>query len=360
MHLLSLSQLHIATIATYLFFDFTGDSIYVEAQSPRSLSSLSSSTFFRVDNGIKRSASATAISSMIPRGGASPMGLTKNGKSRKVVEKTGKSGKNTVMDISENKSVSWPRGGESDGLVPREKLGWAISLVLSVIYLGLLLNGNRNCDYAADGFCVTNYSKESGICPKGDNSHYWSWQADIAFTVAAIVLGKVKKAPSNTILLNTVAIISHGVLHNVINNRECKPPEFTTIASVPYFVFTSFIAYLILRLGEVFKSSAMMILASSLVGGVTLYLTLKEGFSNSPIFMSTQLLLSVVGFFGKPGLLSQLMGDFFVLPCIVAILEFLFCCGLGADNQGFFNKFGGHVWYDVALHTAVLTDYFAG
>lgn len=348
MRLLPLSQLYVATIATLFLAGLKGDILCAEAKSHHSLPPSTSSAFFRVDNGMKRSAYATTITSMVPRGGASSMGLAKDVKS---------SAKNSIMDISEEKSVHCPRGGENKGLIPRAKRGWAISLVLSFIYLALLLKGNRDCNFAADGFCVTNYSKETGFCPTGDNSHYWSWLADVAFTVVALVLGKAVKAEDKTIYGNIAAILSHGVLHNYLNTNKCASTEGTPIAYVLYFGFTTFIAWLTLQTGNLAIGSAIQMIFSLLVAGVTVYLS-SEMKSVSPIFMATQILVSVVGFFGNTPGLTQTMGDFFMAPCAVSIMEFLFCCGLGSTKQGFFNKLGGHVWYDVALHTAILTNYF--
>jgi hypothetical protein len=50
---------------------------------------------------------------------------------------------------------------------------------------------------------------------------------------------------------------------------------------------------------------------------------------------------------------NEKQGWFFIAPCVISLCELLFCCD-GSGDQGLFNKVGGHVWYDITLHTALI------
>jgi hypothetical protein len=250
-------------------------------------------------------------------------------------------------------------------LIPREKRGWAIALGFSVIYLLLLLSKSTfgSCDYSVDGFCVTNFDPtlgKSGEC-LAQNSHLWAWKEDVIFTVLAFVIGFMTKTDIQSILGVAAAIFGHGFLHYTISNNACKPtgPDGGSLAeNVAYSVFTAGISYLTINMADV--GAAATVLVTLFVTGVTVYLSQPaQGLGVSPIFMTTQLLASFVGVTAKPGNTqsSALTGDLFVLPCLVSILELIFCCS-GSDSPGLFNKIGGHAWYDFFLHIAFLSTFF--
>jgi len=246
----------------------------------------------------------------------------------------------------------------------RKKLGWAIALALSVMYLVILFLGDKPpCDYSSRGFCVTNYDKEKGVCPRGDNSHYWCWLEAVVYTILAVVVGIATKADQSTILSFTAIILSHGLLHKVLDSLECKAIHIDgnryliIIAITIYFSFIVLISWVATGLAGL--SNQLKIIISVFVAAVTLFLSQPEqnnGFSS--IFMTTQLLVSGLGFFCDSAFYSKLLGDLFILPCAVSILELIFCCKDSAKDVGFFNKIGGHAWYDFFLNAAILSVYF--
>jgi len=357
MRWLSLSTGAITAVASLLLASLSEDLSCVAAHS-RPLSPF-------VRNDVRRSASATAITSMVPRGGASRVprqGSVVLPSSRSSSTKTGLS--DDVL--SSQKSSGWLTGGANiKDLIPREKRGWAIALVFSVIYLMLLLSKSKfgSCDYSPDGFCVTNFDPTIGKAGEclAQNSHLWAWKEDVIFTVLAFVIGFMTKTDIKSILGVAAAIFGHGFLHNSLSNNACKPAGAeggSLAANVAYAVFTAGISYLTIILAGL--GTAATVLVTLFVTFVTVYLSQPaQGLGVSPIFMTTQLLASFVGVTAKPGNteFSALTGDLFVLPCLVSILELIFCCS-GSDSPGLFNKIGGHAWYDFFLHIAFLSTLF--
>lgn len=337
---------------------FTGDDFGVAAHSH------DLSPFVR--NEVRRSASSTTITSMVPRGGAA-LAQKQDSVVSVVLPSFKSSSTRTGLSVdlpSSQKSSRWLRGGAKD-LIPREKRGWAVALGLSVIYLLLLLTKKTNsCNYSSDGFCVTNFDKATGECP-GPNSHRWAWNIDVVFTILAVVIGLMKKAAPLEVVAIGAVIGVHGVLHWVFDHYQCAFPVGNgggltlglTLGYLAYAGFTALLSYVCFNFADV-GSVALNVIGTLIVTFATVYLT-HVGYSTSPIFMTTQLLVSLVGFNVKPGnnnTFSARMGTLFALPCAVSIFELLFCCN-GAD-PGFFNKIGGHVWYDFFLHIAILSTFF--
>ncbi len=309
----------------------------------------------------QRSASAVTVTSMIPRGGASM--IPKN-QDHKVLSPYLSSPKTTNKSKAD---VSARGGGKLIPAITRKNIGWAISLVLSFTYLFLLLsNGSSSssCSYSQDGFCVTNLSTNSAgmkVCPADSNSHLWAWQVDAVFTVLVVALGLMTKADQSTIGGLIAAVLVHGLLHNFFAKNNCALPPTSgsalLFANVAYGGFTYLISYLAIK--TVNAPLSLNLIASALGALVTVWLSQPDKpYGISPIFMFTQILCSVVFFFNTKKN-TQLMGDLFVLPCLTSILELTFCCGDG-KGAGFFNKIGGHVWYDLFLHISLLATYFPG
>jgi len=252
-------------------------------------------------------------------------------------------------------------------LIPSDpRGGWAIALIFSVIYLVLLLSknpkaasGSSTCHYCSDGFCVTNFSPEDGSCPQ-PNSHRWAWQEDAIFTVLAVVLGNMTRASSPAIMGNVAVILVHGLLHLYFDYNKCDITEGPTGLSanvVAYAVFIALLSYVAINRAYP-NHTALSVIGSIAVTAVTVLLSQPDwGYGVSPIFMTTQLLVSFLGVSSTNGLGNTKMGYLFTLPCIVSIIELVFCCD-GNGDPGFFNKIGGHAWYDFVLHIAVLSSYF--
>lgn len=355
MHWLSLSTSFTTLLAVFLA-GFTED-VCVSAHS-RPLSP------FLKKNVVNGSASATTIASMIPRGGASRLSTSSLQRTGAVLSEDVEEGKKKKNMIAK-KPTGWLRGGEKGGLIPEGKTGWVASLVFSFIYLGLLLNESFKppCDYKSDGFCVTHFNPDTGMCKLHSNSHFWAFAIDMVFTGLAFVLGNATGAEKSEIISIAAVIVVHGFLHGFFDYKQCLIPsspdqELTPIlifANAAYFGFTALVSYVALNMAML--PTSIVLIGTLAVAGLTVYLSQPtQGNGISPIFMTTQLLVSVLGLFDNKGQFSDLLGNMFALPCFVSLVELLSCCS-SKDTPGFFNKIGGHVWYDFFLHSAVLSSF---
>eukprot|EP00978_Attheya_sp_CCMP212_P014687 scaffold37552_cov43-Attheya_sp.AAC.1 len=353
MRWLSLSTCCITVVATYLLGSSAGDHLYAAAHPLPS-------SFLKAK--VRRSASATAITSMFPRGGASKIPkqdkipsspsstvaafARSTGSSQEVVASS--SSRTEETENMAKRITAWIRGGSESLMTNRDTLGWRVALVLSVIYLLLLLFKRPSCDYSLDGFCVTNYNP-----------------AEAAFLLQIVIDPKAGWTAWKKVLGVAVAIFSHGFLHFKLAG---KAPLFCAIApqtsvNVPaylaYGAFTAFISFLILSMGGLDK-----VVISALTIAVTIVTVRlsepKHKLGISPIFMTTQLLASCVGAFpgdNTKSVVTSLTGNLFVAPCLVSIIELMCCCN-GDETfpgPGWFNKLGGHAWYDFFLHISILS-----
>ena len=267
-------------------------------------------------------------------------------------------------------------------LDPR-RLPWIVSMVLSVLYFIFYFknvsDGDPPCEYQPSGFCVTNYvppefTKKTevpipgtGECPsKVKNSHFWAFSVDVLFTIAVLFIGFNKEIfPEQQSLLNAVVlafvIIAHGGLHFVLGyvlSCEEPAPSETSVFVGLFAAFIFFIAYVAFRS----TSSVNKLLSSILSIAVTILIVVATLRTTPPnvgtIFGGTQLLVAIIAvFFPKDpeNFGTQKQGWFFVAPCVISLWELLGCCDDSGD-KGLFNQIGGHVWYDIALHTALIVS----
>lgn len=73
----------------------------------------------------------------------------------------------------------------------------------------------------------------------------------------------------------------------------------------------------------------------------------------SGILLILDLLVSLIGVLSKSNLWSPNIGTLFILPSLVGRIEYTYCCDGGGPS--WLNKLGGHVWYDIVLHTIFRT-----
>lgn len=74
--------------------------------------------------------------------------------------------------------------------------------------------------------------------------------------------------------------------------------------------------------------------------------SVDSGKAIAALFMATQVLVSYVGAFHPGRTASKLVGQTFIAPIIVSLIEYLNC--------DFLASVGGHFWYDFFLHISVL------
>jgi len=247
---------------------------------------------------------------------------------------------------------------ESTPFITKDNLGWAISFVLSIIYLFLFITESKkdtpSCSVNMGGFCVTNLVKDGtkSSCPRIMNSHTWSFVEDVIFTALCFVLPS-KQGFAKRLSLASV-VLSHGILHANLGFGLACASSGPEKAELIFGIFGAFISLAILNMGSDFGPS--IVAAGTLLGG---YLTVKlseDGRGVSSIFLITQLWVTVSGFL-KPNkdFVNPLMGNLFVPTCAVSIIEILACCN-SDGSPSWFNKLGGHFWYDFFLHLSLLAS----
>lgn len=271
-------------------------------------------------------------------------------------------------------------------------VSWGICLAISVIYAISILTTKEGEPKAwqlecQDGFCLTGYG-EGGkyLNPDiiGPNSHRLSYKADLVFTALALVLpllsivgvpipniGSYPFDPKIDIVISCVLLILfHGLLHNyladfyeppkdVVENGDTGIPEgntffvlFSTILVAACIAGFSSVPYLLKGLGLGLPALGGVI---AVLTGIVYYITMqatKKGLGISAFFMSTQVLVSFVGFVFPDDVQSDpLMAWTFGFTCLVSLIEYYSC-------EKFLSSKGGHMWYDIALHTSLLTGYW--
>ena len=263
-------------------------------------------------------------------------------------------------------------------LDPR-RLPWVVSLILSVLYFVFyfkhISDGDTPCKYQPSGFCVTNYVPPefkkktevpipgTGYCPsKVDNSHFYAFSADVVFTIAVLIIGffpqifPEQQGIANAVMLAFV-IIFHGGLHFFLGYvLQCEDGDSAElpVQTFLYAVFIFVLAYVAFRSTSSVKFPLSLILSVAF----TFLIVQASASSNNvgAIFGGTQLLVAFITvFFPKntDNFGTQKQGWFFVAPCVISLWELLGCCDDSGD-KGLFNKIGGHVWYDITLHTALI------
>ena len=294
---------------------------------------------------------------MVPRGGA----LTISKADSKILSferniSTGIDISNKAKDNETAKIlVGWLRGGAKRIDIPRKKMGYGVALFFSVIYLiEILFQGVPECGYHTQGFSVANFNPNLDEC-LNQNSHIWAWKEDCVFTIIVIALGiKIDAGAKKTSSLAAI-IFGHGFLHKWISGKKCYVPPFNgklnIYANIAYGVFTAFISFFVLHMANV--SAAVEITGTIAVPILTVYLSQPKMLGSvSPIFLTTQLLVSFLGVFSDSEAFTQIVGDLFALPCLVSLIELTFYCVDG--NKSLFTKWGGHIWYDFFLHISVV------
>lgn len=244
-----------------------------------------------------------------------------------------------------------------DMLLTKKNIGWAISFGLSIVYLFLFVFHNQHNAYSARGFCVTNFDATAKTCPSNQNSHNWAWKEDSVFTFLIFLLPCfIKETNGGTpkLIASAASIFFHGVLHKMLSESKCHGTSVVGGAGM-YTFFISFIAFFTLNdFGKfpLHSNMWMTVIVTFLTVALTIYS--KQGIA--AIFLTTQLLVSATAlFFPKKGALTTLTGNTFTLPCLVSIIEFT-CCHDKSETPTWFNKIGGHFWYDFFLHISVVAS----
>jgi hypothetical protein len=245
-----------------------------------------------------------------------------------------------------------------------DRFPYLISLALSAVYFYYFnFTPAPTCKNYLDGFCVTGITgvKKQRKCPEG-NSHLWSWYEDIVFTIISIILPFASKTefPLGTRISTPAIIFGHGFLHKWISSQGCSivNPALVEMGEKFYSAFvvalTSIMFFGFSNLPG--KRPALFILLEVLgisYGIISQSLAkVADGNAIAMLFLSTQLIVSYLGAFHPGAQSTKIVGQTFIFPCIVSLLECLKC--------DWFNTIGGHFWYDFFLHISVVSTFLPG
>ncbi len=184
------------------------------------------------------------------------------------------------------------------------------------------------------------------------NSHTWAFLVDMYFTYLGL------KAPTKRTDIARYGLVftifSHGLLHGVLGLWvKCGTLPLPGGAQI-FTVFGALISYFILE--TMIKEYVIVKLSLAAVAGwLTITLAGPDGRDGvSSIFLITQLLASLGATLFASDAIEDMakLGNSFVPPCLISLIELLYCCE--GDAASLFNKLGGHVWYDLFLHRSVL------
>jgi hypothetical protein len=252
------------------------------------------------------------------------------------------------------------------------KLPWALATVFSCIYLGLFVQVSSgpqetfpdyNFDGLMGGFCVWGApltpNNKTG-CVTANNSHMYAWYEDAILTLVVLVayLGSSHQQ-QQTQRFQYVAIggivFFHGMLHWFLYTQletSCVIPAGVSHGGgwILYSVFTFFLCLLIFGMG--FPGSLEIVLGGSLAATLVTYLLAKDAGTDwllTALFATSHPIGAITGWASTSKGFFGFMGWCFLLATIVGIVELMGC-------EAFLKPLGGHIWYDLFLHTSVIAS----
>ena len=245
------------------------------------------------------------------------------------------------------------------------KLSWTICLVVSIIYF-LLFEAVANGVFDVGllfGFCVWGKpnipDEENGCYKQADNSHMYAFYIDALLTCLVVLLYLWNKQVDKLRHLAIGGIIlAHGVLHfvlfrgiNCYISPEDMPPKVEDVGYILFGIFTFALSVTILSFGFVENNNGWMGVILASAGVTTLVVALSKDTGSQwvlpALFAVSHPLSSVTGLFTKSPVFSSNMGWAFSVATITGILELTTCLT-------FYRGIGGHMWYDITLHIAVI------
>lgn len=263
----------------------------------------------------------------------------------------------------------------------QQKPAWSLASLLSIIYaviFGLVTSGVLT-DSLLFGFCV--WGKYEGDDPskvgtfptqdsqcKPDfsvNSHLAAFVVDVILTLVAAVLyvmdgNKNKNENLPTYLATGFIILVHGLLHWFLTQDvlgieiNCYTVVDDKTEELGYLLFNIFsfvLSVIIVSFGfggiraiTFVISFAFALIVSQIASGSG-----NGEYILPALFVVVHPLSCITGLLSDQPAFSPLVGKLFVVCTAVGILELLSC-------EEFLRNIGGHVWYDITLHIAVLAS----
>jgi hypothetical protein len=250
---------------------------------------------------------------------------------------------------------------------------WLLGLVLSVVYLVIFLLVSKGAIASPGlllGFCVWG---EPGIPDEKDgctnapiNSHILSFSVDLLMALVTGVVWHLNTArrSSNAYIVCGTVILFHGLLHwllqqtmfdfFIINCYKSNVGGDLEVAGYVIFgIFTFCLSIVILVFGC--GRNPLIVIGSGVVTFAVIAITKgTDGDLALPgLFCLVHLLTCIVGLYSNAPSFNENVGALFALCTMVGIVELSAC-------KDFLRPYGGHVWYDLTLHAAVIAaGYFA-
>jgi len=235
-------------------------------------------------------------------------------------------------------------------------------MVYFATFVSVAFHGRNDDEGLLFGFCVWGEpvpDDTNGCHHDPHNSHVYAFIIDGLLT-ALVVYWYHCSCGKDRLLFVTIGgiILTHGILHlilyqmvNCFIDDDDMPPILYEYGYILFAVFTFFLTLIILSIGFVSEGKGWgpVILASL---GMTAWVVIMAKDSGSEwflpcLFAVSHPLSSVTGLFSKSQKFSSNMGWAFLVATLAGFLELTSC-------DSFYREIGGHIWYDVALHAAVL------
>ncbi len=213
---------------------------------------------------------------------------------------------------------------------------------------------------------VGTFPTEAGCKPDFSvNSHGAAFAVDVILTLVAAVLyvmdeNKNKKETLSFYLATGFIILVHGVLHwfltqnvldTVINCYTEVDEKTTELGFLLFNIFSFVLSVIIVTFGfggiktiTFVISLAFALIVSRIANGAG-----GGEYILPALFVVVHPLSCITGLLSDQPAFSPLVGKLFVVCTAVGILELLSC-------EELLRKIGGHVWYDITLHSAVLAS----
>jgi hypothetical protein len=260
----------------------------------------------------------------------------------------------------------------------KAKPAWGIALLLSIIYFFIFFLVSNNIIKETGllfGFCVwgsPDMPSKSERCTNSPvNSHILAFGIDLFMTALAALFWVKDKNPKKSTIIYIASgfiILAHGLLHWFLQQKEnslglpivdCYNSDLgESVEEFGYIVFGAFsffLSLIILSIGFEFKWTTVG--GSAAFAAVVVALTKNTGgdLVLPGLFVIVHPLSCFTGLFSESPSFNTNVGRLFVVCTAVGISELSAC-------TSFLRGIGGHLWYDVTLHAAVLASlpYFVG
>jgi hypothetical protein len=252
----------------------------------------------------------------------------------------------------------------------KTKFPWVLCTIFSFIYFYLfsqVSTANPQPPFEETGliggFCVWGdpVPDPNNGCENSNNSHMYAWYEDAVFTMIVVVAYYIGGKKDTVIYLALGGIVFfHGLLHFFLSTQlhcltNIEDEKVVKIGWTLYLIFSFFLSLVIFGIGFLKQYGWLLVLLASIaMTAVTYHLASGDGDGNadwllSTLFATSHPIASLTGCFTKSPLFTNMQGWIFLLATLDGIIELMFC-------ESFLKQYGGHIFYDLFLHTAVIVS----